>query len=160
LDEQQSEAERLRDQMVKANEELAQRNSASNARLAALMEEERKQQATEHEALMSQMSALINSTTKKQQDRIAATLEGVRSEFDEHRDVHNKANKVFITDSQSWSSRAQELVGHVIESRESVKTKIKSDFAVSTISISCFSPVVVLTSAGCKYKHRVFAHCN
>ena len=135
MNDQQADAEQLREQMSLANEKLAQRNNTSNARLAALMEEEREQQASEREALMSQISALINSTTKKQQDRVAATLDSVRSELDENHSVHTKDNEAFIAGSAAWSSKAQELVGKVAESRDIVKNKLKSDFAVSPLLI-------------------------
>ncbi|KIW01515.1 uncharacterized protein PV09_06993 [Verruconis gallopava] len=131
LNEQQSEAEKLQDQIVKANEELALRNNEAEARLAALIEEEQQQQATEREALMSQISALINSTAKKQQDRVATALSSVRCQMDQSRAAHGQVHEAFITGSQSWSAQAQALVSSVVESRESVKTKIKSDFAVA-----------------------------
>jgi kinesin family protein 11 len=135
MNEQQTEAEQLREQMSKANEELAQRNYASNSRLAELIEQEREQQASEREALMSQISTLINSTTKKQQDRVAATLDSVRIEFDASHETHSKENESFVAGSSAWSSKAQEMVGKVVESRESVKNKIKTDFAVCSTSL-------------------------
>jgi kinesin family protein 11 len=155
MNEQQSEAERLRDQMVNANQELSQKNNVSNTRLAALMEEEREQQATERAALMSQISALINSTTKKQQDRVAATLDSVCGDLDQHHELHSRANDVFVTGSQSWSSQAQQLIGKVVDSRESVKAKIKSDFAVSDLRL-----LSVLPSANSlRLQTRIPTHC-
>ena len=136
MNEQQAEADRLREEMSQANQELARLNNDSNARLAALMEHEREQQDAEREAMMAQISALINSTTKKQQDRVAATLDTFRGEVDQHHEVHNGQNEAFIEGGSAWSTRAQELVGKVVESRESVKNKIKTDFAVSPISIT------------------------
>jgi kinesin family protein 11 len=130
MNEQQAEAEQLRTQMSRANEELAQRNSASGDRMKALMEQEQEQQALEREALMSQISALINSTTKKQQDRVAATLDSVKVEFDTSQQVHSKENESFIAGSAAWSTKAQELVGKIVDSREHVKNKIKTDFTV------------------------------
>jgi kinesin family protein 11 len=135
--------------MVKANEELAQRNNASNARLAAIMDEERLQQATEREVLMSQISALISSTSKKQQDRVTANLDSVRGELGEHGETHSRATVAFVVESQLWSSRVQQLVGNVIESRDGVKTKIKSDFAVSSISKTPCLGIQALTCLGC-----------
>lgn len=133
LKEQQNEAERLRDTMVDANKDMAEKNSTSTTKLASLIEEERTQQANEREALLSQISALVNSTTKKQQDRVAAALDGIRGDFDSQRDEHVVANSSFVTNSQSWALRSQDVVNKVIESRESIKMKIKSDFAVSSI---------------------------
>jgi kinesin family protein 11 len=134
MNEQQTEAERLREQITGANVELAKQNSASTARIAVLMEEEREQQARERETLMSQISALIASTTQKQQARVTSTLDSVRMEIDQHQDVHNKENEAFVEGGLEWSSRAQGLVGKVVESRETVKNKIKTDFAVSLMS--------------------------
>ena len=155
MNEQQVEAERLREQMSKANEELAQRNQASNARLAALMEKEREQQAMEREALMSQISAMITSTTQKQQDRVAATLESVRTNFDESQNAHAEENATFVAGGSAWSTRAQELVGKVVESRDGIKNKIKTDFAVSD-HIMVLDPMLIIY----RLQTRTQTHCE
>jgi kinesin family protein 11 len=133
LNEQKSGAEKLRLQIVAANNELAVKNSASTIRLSTLLEEERQTQAAERQALLTQITTLINSTTQKQEQRVEQGITSIRTEFDDAAAVHSKVQETYAVDEREWCAQSDELVSKVIRSRDSVKNKIKTDFAVSDL---------------------------
>lgn len=59
------------------------------------------------------------------QDGIAS----IRTEFDAHAVTHGKAHEIYVVDEQQWSKQSDELVTKVVRSRDSVKNKLKADFA-------------------------------
>jgi kinesin family protein 11 len=138
LNEQQSEAERLRHQIVQANNELSLKNSASTMRLSSLLEDEKQTQALERQSLLSQITALINSTAEKQHSRVEQGITSVQTEIGEHRAAHNQVHEMFVAEGNQWSEQSQAIVSKATKSREIVKTKIKSDFAVSLNLIIAF----------------------
>jgi kinesin family protein 11 len=133
LNEQKLGAEKLHLQIVAANNELAVKNSASTIRLSTLLEEEKQTQATERQALLSQITSLINSTTQMQEQRVEQGIASIRTEFDEHATIHSKVQETYVEDEQQWCTQSDELVNKVVRSRDNVKNKIKADFAVSVL---------------------------
>jgi kinesin family protein 11 len=135
LNEQKSGAEKLRLQIVEANNELALKNSASTMRLSTLLEEERQTQAVERQALLSQIAAMVNSTAQKQEQRVEQGIASIRTEFNESATMHNTTHEAYIVGERQWSAQSDELVSKVIRSRDNVKNKIKTDFVVSILSL-------------------------
>ncbi|KAE9974393.1 hypothetical protein EG327_008791 [Venturia inaequalis] len=131
LSDQQKEAEKLRHEIVQANNELALKNGASTMRLSTLLEEEKQTQALERQALLSQITALVNATSEKQQLRVEQGITSVQSELGEHGTAHGQVHDTFVTGGRQWSERSQAIVDKAMKSRETVKTKIKSDFATT-----------------------------
>jgi kinesin family protein 11 len=133
LNDQKSGAEKLRLQIITANNELKVKNSASAIRLSTLLVEERQTQAAERHALLSQITSLINSTTQQQEQRVEQGIASIRTELDEHANMHDKVQEAYAVDEQQWSAQSDELVSKAIRSRDNVKNKIKADFAVSIL---------------------------
>ncbi|KAF2436839.1 kinesin family protein-like protein [Tothia fuscella] len=131
LKEQKSGAVKLRQQIVEADNELTLKNTASAVRLSTLLEDEKQTQAAERQALLSQITALINSTTQKQEQRVHENIASIRTEFDEHAVFHGKAHETYVTDEQQWSKQSDELVAKVVRSRDNVKIKLQKDFAAA-----------------------------
>lgn len=131
LNEQKSGAEKLRQQIVEANNELAVKNTASTIRLTTLLEEERETQAAERQVLLTQITSLINSTAQKREKRIESGIASIRTEFDEHSVAHGKAHEDYVAGERLWAEQSDEIVNNVIRSRDNVKSKLKADFAVS-----------------------------
>lgn len=124
----------MRHEIVLANNELALKNSASTMQLSTLLEEEKHTQALERQALLSQITALVNATSEKQQLRVEQGITSVQIEIDEHGVAHGQAHETFVNGGRQWSERSQAIIDKAIQSRETVKTKIKSDFAVGSFS--------------------------
>lgn len=106
-------------------------------RLSTLLEEEKQIQASERQALLSQITVLVNATSEKQQLRVEQGITNVRTELGEHGAAHGQVHETFVAGGRQWSERSQAIVDKAMKSRETVKTKIKSDFAVSSVLL-CF----------------------
>jgi kinesin family protein 11 len=100
-------------------------------RLSTLLEDEKRSQALERHALLSQITALIDATAEKQHLRVEQGITSVQTELGEHGAAHGQVHETFVTEGHQWSERSQAIVSKAMKSRETVKTKIKSDFAVS-----------------------------
>lgn len=140
MNDQQSEAEKLRHQITQANNELALKNSTSTIRLSTVLEDEKRTQALERQALLSQITALIDSTAEKQQMRVEQGITSVQTELGEHGAAHGQVHDSFVTEGHQWSERSQAIVNKAMKSRETVKTKIKSDFTASCHPTFSFCP--------------------
>jgi kinesin family protein 11 len=158
LNEQKSGAEKLRLQIIAANNELRVKNNASTVRLSTLLEEERQTQAEERKELLSQITSLICSTTQQQEQRVKQGIASIRTEFDAHAGTHGKVQDAYVVGEQQWSAQSDELVGKVIKSRENVKTKIKADFAVSVL-FPHFRLLLTIP-ADCERAHFFAQICN
>ena len=86
-------------------------------------------------------------------------IESVRGELEAQATTHSKANDAFVREGHQWSERSQEIVDKVIKSRDSVKSKIKSDFAVSYNNDTILE-VKTDIAIDCTSAHRFFADCN
>lgn len=87
--------------------------------------------------MLSQITALIDATSEKQQLRVEQGITSVQSELGEHGSAHGQVHDAFVAGGCQWSERSQVIVNKAMNSRETVKTKIKSDFAVGSI-LFCF----------------------
>jgi len=115
-------------------------------RLSTLLEDEKRTQALERQALLSQVTALIESTAEKQTLRVEQGITSVQTELGEHGAAHGQVHENFVTEGHQWSERSEAIVSKAMKSRETVKTKIKSDFAVSFIYYEHFSAPLIIVS--------------
>ncbi|CAI9627293.1 unnamed protein product [Alternaria burnsii] len=132
LSEQQTENERLHQQVVEANAALVEVSKASQGQLEKVVNEEKQRSAEDRQQLLSQITAIVNANADAQEKRLEEKLQSVRAEL-------NTANAVFETKQDAyadgviaWSDKSRDILTGVSKSRDAVKTKIKSDFAAAT----------------------------
>ncbi|KAK7544460.1 P-loop containing nucleoside triphosphate hydrolase protein [Phyllosticta citribraziliensis] len=131
LNEQQGEVDSLRKQISEANLEVLRANRATQSSLVSVIEEEKLKAAAEKEALLAQMTALINNNSTSQEQRIAERIASVSQSIDSANTGLETANQSYGEGMDAWSGKASELISGVVKSRENVKTKIKADFAAA-----------------------------
>lgn len=132
LNEQQAENERLHQQVLEANAALVKANKASQGQITHILDEEKQRSAEERQRLLSQITALVSATADAQEIRLGEKLSGVSDEISAANTAFEAKQDTYTAGITSWSSRSQDILAGVSKSRDAVKTKIKSDFAVAT----------------------------
>jgi kinesin family protein 11 len=131
LNEQQAENERLHQQVVEANTALIEANKASEGQLAKLVDEEKQKSAEDRQELLSQITALMTANASAQEKRLEERLSAVREEIAAANAAYEAKQDVYREGVNAWTEKSRDILAGVSKSRETVKTKIKSDFAVS-----------------------------
>ncbi|EMD89991.1 hypothetical protein COCHEDRAFT_1106217 [Bipolaris maydis C5] len=134
LNDQQAENERLHQQVVEANTALIEAHKASEGQLAKLVDEEKQKSAEDRQELLAQITALMTANADAQEKRLEERLSAVRGEIAAANTAFEAKQSAYSEGVNAWSDKSRDILAGVSKSRETVKTKIKSDFAVS---VSC-----------------------
>ncbi|KAF1830157.1 kinesin-domain-containing protein [Decorospora gaudefroyi] len=132
LNDQQAENERLHQQVVEANAALMEANKTSQSQLVRVVDEEKQKSAEDRQRLLSQITALINANADAQDKRLEEKLSSVREEIGAANVVFETSQSAYTDGINAWSNKSRDVLAGVSKSRDVVKTRIKSDFAVAT----------------------------
>jgi kinesin family member 11 len=136
MNEQQAEAEKLRQQISQANSTFTNATHASQQHLRDAIDAERQTAASEREALLAKVSALINESAATQEARLDGYLESASKRLKTSEGEYRVAQQSYDTGMDNWSLTSQSLVESTIISRDNVKTKIRGDWTTAKHEIS------------------------
>lgn len=128
MNEQQVEADRLRQQIAQANSTYIEAGECSQVQLAKAIEEERQTAAAERTALLAKVSSLLNDSAIAQEMRMSGVVESANKRLKTSVDEYRTAQQTYGGGMDSWNRSAQSLVDSAIKSREAIKTKLKADW--------------------------------
>lgn len=134
LNEQQADNEHLHQQVLDANTALIEANKASQATLVEVVEEEKEQSAVDRQQLLTQITALVSANAEAQEKRLSEKLSSVSERISAANVAFESRQGAYTEGVNAWSNRSRDILAGVSKSRDVVKTKIKSDFAVSSAS--------------------------
>lgn len=130
LNDQQAENERLHQQVVEANTAVIEANKATEDQLARVVEEEKQKSVEDRQQLLAQITALMTANADAQEKRLEERLSTVRQEIAAANTAFEAKQGAYTEGVSAWSEKSRDILAGVSKSREAVKTKIKSDFAV------------------------------
>jgi len=116
-----------------------QANTIAAARLDAVLVEERQQLAADRQSLLSQISSLIAAQGEAQDLRLTTRITEVQRDIISSKDTFEASRAKYSQGMDSWNDKETSLVGEVLRSRETLKSKLKEDWVVSVHPISCSS---------------------
>lgn len=128
---QKTEANELRKQLNAASEAAMEANLAASSQLECALREEREQAAEDRRTLLQQITSLVMAQGETQEARVEAKICKVRESMKCSKDVFEASSSSYNQHMDLWNEKEQELVEKVHRSRESLKTKLKEDWAVS-----------------------------
>jgi kinesin family protein 11 len=131
INSQKAEADGLRKQLTAASEVAMQANAAASARLDAVLAEERQQLAADRQSLLSQISSLITAQGEAQDLRLSAKITEVQKDIISSKDTFEASRAKYSEGMDTWNDKETSLVGEVLRSRETLKSKLKEDWVVS-----------------------------
>ncbi|KAK4983797.1 Kinesin-related motor protein [Elasticomyces elasticus] len=128
MNEQQSEADRLRQQVIEANQTFLQASQTSQRTLQDTLVEERRRAAAERVQLLSSITSLVNASATAQEERMTEHVATFAKRVKTSEDEYTIAQNVYGEGMDAWSGTSKSLIDSVLKSRESVKSKIKADW--------------------------------
>lgn len=129
MHEQQAEAQRLREEMASANAAFVEASQVSHTQLQKSIEEERQIAATERATLLANITGLINDSASAQDARMDAHLEIANKRVKTSEDEYQAAQQVYGDGMDAWNGSSQSLIDSSVQSRESIKARLKGDWA-------------------------------
>jgi kinesin family member 11 len=129
---QKTEADELRQQLHAASELAMQSNVAASTKLDEVLQEERKQAAADRQSLLSQITNLVTAQGETQDQRLSAKISVVQKSILSSNAAFETSRAKYSQGMDSWNEKEQSLVEDVLQSRETLKSKLKEDWVVST----------------------------
>lgn len=130
LHRQKLEAEQLRQAASSAMAAAIQAENNVSARLNACLSEERSQMAMDRQALLSQITELINKSGENQDARWESRINAVYKDLSTSISSTQAANKAFNDNMDLWSEKEDRLADEVTKSRDTLRSKMKNDWMV------------------------------
>lgn len=128
---QRSESDNLRRQLEEAGQAMVQANEAVAAQVQDVVEEERKQAAEDRQKLLAQIAGLINSHAEQQETRLAGKAAKIQGRVNGAKEAFKGQVAAYSIGMNSWDTNEENLLQDVVQSRDTLKTKLKDDWTVS-----------------------------
>lgn len=128
MNDQQAEAERLRGQISQANSSFVAAGQASQDQLQQAVENEKTLAAVERADLLAKITTLINNSAESQAARIDGYFESASKRVKTSEAEYRTAQQVYGIGMDKWNSNASALIDSSIQSRDSIKNKLKGDW--------------------------------
>ncbi|KAK0881689.1 Kinesin-related motor protein [Friedmanniomyces endolithicus] len=129
MNQQQGEAERLRQQIAQANAGFVDAGRNSHQQFARAIETERQTAASEREALLATITGLVNGSALQQEARMSGVVESANKRTKTAENAYHIAQQTYGSGMDAWNTSAHGLVESSIKSRDAVKTKLKGDWS-------------------------------
>lgn len=131
IESQRAEADALKQQMSTASELAIQSNAAVSAKLEDVLREEREQAAADRQTLLSQITSLVIAQGESQENRLAARFGEVQKDVLASKESFNASLVQYSEGMTAWNEKEGKLAEEIIQSRETLKSKLKEDWTVS-----------------------------
>ncbi|KAI9733056.1 MAG: kinesin motor protein cin8 [Cirrosporium novae-zelandiae] len=128
LDSQALEITRLRQELSQAQHALLDSNISASNRLETCLAEERQQSSADRQNLLVQITDLINKTGETQDARLNTKVNAIREDFFASQATFEAANLKHNEEMDNWTEKERSLLTEVIESRDTLKGKMKNDW--------------------------------
>ena len=131
MEDQKTEAQRLREQMAAASSVFMQVGQASQVQLQNAVEQERQVAATERQDLLAKITGLINDSAATQEARLSTHIETANKRIKTSEEEYSNAQLIYCSGMDDWSTSASSLVDSSVKSREAIKSKLKGDWGMA-----------------------------
>ena len=128
MNQQQADAQRLRQQIVDANTNLIKAEHSSQAELKDVVDKERDTAAKERKTLLSKISALVSDSAAAQDARMQGHFEMASKRIKTSEEEFRVAQQTYGSGMDTWATGSQSMIDSAIRARESIKTRLKADW--------------------------------
>jgi kinesin family protein 11 len=128
---QKAESDRLRQELEEASKAILESNQSVSTRIQEVLDEERAQTAAERQALLSQITRLINSQAELQESRLADKAAIIQETILDSNKTFEGTVTEYSAGMDAWGERDSKLLEDVAGSRDALKTRLKDDWTVS-----------------------------
>ncbi|KAF2230354.1 kinesin heavy chain [Viridothelium virens] len=131
LNEQHSEANELRSQIVKADATLLEANKTTQSRLVSALAEQKQKAACERAQLLQDVTNLVNASAEASDRRLDDYVTSIANEIKDSGRIHEQERAKYETGMEGWKQKSKGIIEDVLTSRETVKSKIKGDWTAA-----------------------------
>ena len=131
LNEQHTEAEELRSQIIKADGALLGANKAAQTQLKSVLSEQKQRAANERTQLLEKMTQLVNISAEESERRLDQNMANIMDGISQSTSTHEREQARYKTGMETWKQKSKDIVNNVLTSRETVKSKIKGDWTAA-----------------------------
>jgi kinesin family protein 11 len=128
MNEQQAEAQRLRQEILGANAGFVEATHVSREHLKQAFEREKEAAAKERELLLAQIGTLISDSAALQEARMVGAVETANKRIKTSSDDYAIAQQTYNSGMDTWSGNGQTLIESSVKARETIKAKLKADW--------------------------------
>ncbi|KAI9732742.1 MAG: kinesin motor protein cin8 [Claussenomyces sp. TS43310] len=128
---QKAEANELRQQLNAASEIALHSNAEVFMQLENVLRVEREQAAVDRQNLISQIADLVLKQGAAQDEKLKEKMSEVRTTIDSSQDSFEVARVQYSHGMDAWNKKETKLVEEVLRSRETLKSKLKDDWAAA-----------------------------
>jgi kinesin family protein 11 len=132
LNAQKAEADQLRAELQEANRQNIESSKTASSQLESCLENERVAAQEDRQALLSQISQLIESSGSRQEQRFSSAIHTTQTHLAESRIAFELANSNYNDGMKKWVENDSALVAQVNKSRDALKSKMKKDWTVGS----------------------------
>ena len=132
---QKTEAYDLRQQLHVASELAMRSSAAASTKLEEVLREEKEQAAADRQNLLSQITNLVMAQGEIQDKRLSSKITEVQQNVISSNETFEASRAQYSQGMDAWNEKEGKLVEDVLRSRETLKTKLKEDWVVSSCNI-------------------------
>jgi kinesin family protein 11 len=136
---QKAESDRLRHELEEAAQAIVESNESVSTRIQEVLDEERQQAAAERQALLMQITKLVNAQGELQESRLADKAAQIQESILDSNKTFEGSVAEYSTGMNAWSERDSKVLEEVSSSRDALKNRLKDDWTVSCVS-SVYEP--------------------
>jgi kinesin family protein 11 len=131
---QKAESDRLRHELEEAAQAIVESNESVSTRIQEVLDEERQQAAAERQALLMQITKLVNAQGELQDSRLADKAAQIQESILDSNKTFEGSVAEYSTGMNAWSERDSKVLEEVTSSRDALKNRLKDDWTVSSAS--------------------------
>lgn len=107
-----------------------QATAAASARLDTVLADERQQATEDRQSLLLQITNLITTQGGIQDARLSMKIGEIQRDIISSKQTFEASRSEYSAGMDSWNEKETHLVGEVLRSRETLKSKLKEDWVV------------------------------
>jgi kinesin family member 11 len=131
INSQRLDSENLRRELQEASDAVILSNASTSTQIQEALDEERRQAAQERQKMLSQITSLITSQAEVTESRLANKAATIQQRISEQNGSFEGSMMQYTKAMDSWNEKEDQLLDQVSKSRDTLKTKLKDDWAVS-----------------------------
>lgn len=143
---QKAEIEDLHKHMADAGKFITASNIHTKDDIMRVINDERDQARMEREVLLESITALINADAEMKEVRLLDEAQQIADRSHNDTLKFDRARSVFVGRGNEWVKKENQLETQVAESRDRMKVKMQTDYAVSySLTTSCLASSLTLS---------------
>ncbi|KAJ4290776.1 Kinesin- motor protein [Collariella sp. IMI 366227] len=128
---QKAESDRLRQELEEATKAVVETNESVSTRIQEVLAEERDAAVVERQALLAQITKLINSQAEVQESRLASKAAVIQETILDSNKSFGDSVAEYSTGMDAWSDKDSKVLEEVAASRDVLKIRLKDDWTTA-----------------------------